>query len=391
MSDPNAREIQLTQVAPEIAELITRAEYDVQIATARKYPRSIKEFINRATEMVTLNESVADDCIYALPRDGKTIEGPSARFAELILHAWGHTRAGARIVNEDSRFITAQGVCHDLQSNTLIAYEVRRRITKSNGNKYSDDMVGVTGNAASSIALRNAITKVIPKALWSPIYEEARKVVVGDATTLANRRAKALEHLQKFGATADMVFKKLNVKGVEEVTLDHLVVLRGIATALKEGDMTVDEVFAEEKPAPVNKTDAIKEKLKARAGETATVTQAATDSSPPEIKPTDPKPADLPTFNINAYNLNIAQGTKDASHGLIQVLTAYPAKDRPGIFLGSSGVMLVEAMRSHGLALDVKKIEGLGISLPPEEKDAPVDEKATGKTMFRKNAQGAAA
>ena len=173
MPHPDNSEVQVQNVDTALAELVTRAEYDVQIATARKYPRSIKDFINRATEMVTLNESVADDCIYALPRDGKTIEGPSARFAELILHAWGHTRAGARIVNEDSRFITAQGVCHDLQSNTLIAYEVRRRITKSNGNKYSDDMVGVTGNAASSIALRNAITKVIPKALWSPIYEEA--------------------------------------------------------------------------------------------------------------------------------------------------------------------------------------------------------------------------
>jgi hypothetical protein len=284
MAHPDQSEVQVQNVDTALAELVTRAEYDVQIATAKKYPRSIKQFINTATEMVTLNESVADDCIYALPRDGKTIEGPSARFAEIILHAWGHTRAGARIVNEDSRFITAQGVCHDLQSNTLIAYEVRRRITKSNGNKYSDDMVGVTGNAASSIALRNAITKVIPKALWSPIYEEARRVVVGDASTLANRRAKALEHLQKFGATAEMVFRKLGVKGVEEITLDHLVMLRGIATALKEGDTTVDEVFAEEKPAPASKTDAVKDKLRAKAQDTkpaAAVDPQAGNSSPP--------------------------------------------------------------------------------------------------------------
>jgi len=102
-------EVEIKSVDTALAELVTRAEYDVQIATARRYPRSIKQFINTAMELVTLNEDVADDCIYALPRDGKTIEGPSARFAELILHAWGHTRAGARIVNEDSRFVTAQG------------------------------------------------------------------------------------------------------------------------------------------------------------------------------------------------------------------------------------------------------------------------------------------
>lgn len=245
-----------------IAGLVTKAEYDVQIATAKKYPRSVKRFLDDATAMVTLNEDVADDCIYALPRGGKTIEGPSARFAEIVLHSWGHCRAGTRIVNEDSRFITAQGVCHDLQNNTLIAYEVRRRITDKYGKKYNDDMIGVTANAASSIALRNAVLKVVPKALWSPLYEQARKVVVGDVKTLANRRATALGHLQKFGATQEMVLKKLEVKGVEDITLDHLVLLRGIATALKDGDSTVESMFAEEATQPATKTEALKEKLK---------------------------------------------------------------------------------------------------------------------------------
>ena len=161
-----------------------------------------------------------------------------------------------------------------------------------------------------------------------------------------------------------MVFKKLNVKGVEEVTLDHLVVLRGIATALKEGDTTVDEVFAEEKPAPVNKTDAIKEKLKAKAGEAAPVSHVATDSSPPksEIIPPDPKPAALPVFDISKHNLNTAPGVKAAAGELIAVLGAYPQEECSSVFLGSSGVMVVQAMRAQGLALDVKKIEALGIS-----------------------------
>jgi hypothetical protein len=389
MAHPDQHEVQIQNVDTALSELVTRAEYDVKIATAKKYPRSIKQFINTAMELVTLNEDVADDCIYALPRDGKTIEGPSARFAELILHAWGHTHAGARIVNEDSRFITAQGVCHDLQSNTLIAYEVRRRITKSNGNKYSDDMVGVTGNAASSIALRNAITKVIPKALWSPIYEEARRVVVGDATTLANRRAKALEHLQKFGATAEMVFKKLGVKGVEEITLDHLVVLRGIATALKEGDTTVDEVFADEKAAPVSKTDAVKEKLKAK-----TEPKAETEENKPavaaEIKPTEPKPVAPPDFDINKHNLNTHPGTKVAFEQFFAILAGHPQEERPAVFFGSSGVMVVEAMRAHGMALDVKKIQDLGINLPPVEDQAAG---ASSKKLFEKTAkpEGAAA
>jgi hypothetical protein len=45
--------------------------------------------MRRAQEMATLTPEIAASCIYALPRDGKTIEGPSARFAEVMMHAWG--------------------------------------------------------------------------------------------------------------------------------------------------------------------------------------------------------------------------------------------------------------------------------------------------------------
>ncbi len=252
------------QVANEqgSVELITRAEYDVQIATARKYPRSITTFCKEAMGLVKLNEQIADDCIYAIPRDGKIIEGPSARFAEIILHSWGHTRAGARIVDEDAKFITAQGVCHDLQSNTMITFEVKRRITNKKGHRYSDDMIAMTGNAACSIALRNAITRVIPKAFWDPIYQEARKVVMGDSQTLSSRRAAALEHLAKFGATEEMIVKKLGVVGIEDITLDHLLVLRGIATAIKEGDTTIEQLFSEPKSETGSQAAAVEEYLR---------------------------------------------------------------------------------------------------------------------------------
>ena len=267
MTDPSNKEVEIQNIDSSLASLVTKAEYDVQIATARQWPRSIRGFINSATEMVTLSEAIADDCIYALPRGGKTIEGPSVRFAEIILHAWGHTRAGARIVNEDSRFVTAQGVCHDLQSNTLIAFEVRRRITDSKGRRYNDDMIGVTGNAASSIALRNAILRVIPKALWEPIYQEARRVVVGDSKTLANKRASAITFLAKFGVTEPMILAKFEIKGQEDITLEHLPILRGFATALKEGEATVEDLFPELAKAEAEKRIS---ELKAQATEKKT-------------------------------------------------------------------------------------------------------------------------
>jgi len=244
MSDyEDGQEVSELNVDSNTVALLNRSEIDMQISTAKKYPRSVKNFRNETLQMVTLNEAVADSCIYALPRGGKTIEGPSARFAEVIASAWGNCRAGARVINDDGKFITAQGVFHDLERNVSITYEVQRRITDKNGNRFKDDMIGVTGNAASSIALRNAILKGVPKAFWDEMYQAARATVMGDFQTLGNRRAEAMKAFLGLGVSAEQVFDKLEVSGVEDITLDHLVILRGLITAIRDGDTTPEMAF----------------------------------------------------------------------------------------------------------------------------------------------------
>jgi len=273
------REIPMSQTDMGVLAVISKAEIDVQIATAHRFPRSVKGFRDEALAMVTLTEEIAEECIYALPRDGKTIEGPSARFAEVVASAWGNSRAGARVVDESGDFVTAQGIFHDLQKNVAITYEVKRRIVDSKGRRYKPDMIGVTANAACSIALRNAILKGVPKAFWSDIYEAARKTVMGDYQTLANRRAAALAMFQKYGVLPERVFEKLGVRGEEDITLEHLVVLRGLLTALKEGDTTVEESF----PTPQQPTD---------RSASANLKSAVTGAKPASEKqpPADPAP-----------------------------------------------------------------------------------------------------
>jgi hypothetical protein len=234
------------QLVPEegMAAMISRSEIEQQISTARRFPRSLKRFRDEALQMVTLSQSIAEQCVYALPRDGKTIEGPSARFAEVIASAWGNNRAGARVIDDKGEFIIAQGVFHDLERNVAITYEVQRRIVDRQGRRFKADMIGVTANAACSIALRNAVLKGVPKAFWEDMYVEARKVIMGDVKTLANRRADALSVFQRFGVSAEQVCAKLEVAGIEDIGLEHLVLLRGMLTAIKEGDTTPEEAFA---------------------------------------------------------------------------------------------------------------------------------------------------
>jgi hypothetical protein len=259
-------------------DAIIGSEIDKQISTARRFPRSVTKFHAEAIGLVSLNENVADECIYALPRDDKTIEGPSARFAEVLLYSWGNARGGARVVSEEGEFVTAQGFFWDLEKNTAIGYEVKRRIVNKRGQRFNADMIGVTANAACSIALRNVILKGIPKALWTGVYEKAREVVMGNFQTLTARRDVVLQNFQKFGVTAQQVVAKLGINGPDDITLEHIVTLRGFLNALRDGDATVEEQFPRDPAAATTSRSAGEAMRQSMTGGEASQGPAATQS-----------------------------------------------------------------------------------------------------------------
>lgn len=267
------REVAPAEVDAATAGLVAAAEINQQIATAKRYPRSIKKFIDLATELATLNDDVAKECIYALPRKErddqgnyvtKVIEGPSARFAEILGSAWGNAHAATRVVSDQGDFIVAQGVFWDLERNWKVMREVQRRITTKSGQRFSADMVGVTGNAASSIALRNAILAGVPKALWQQVFARARHVVMGDFKTLAKRRDDAFASFVSYGLDKAQVCHIIGVAGPQDVGLEQLTTLVGLLTALKDGSTTAEQLLAEKtsKP-PVNEPQSKSSKGKA--------------------------------------------------------------------------------------------------------------------------------
>lgn len=224
---------------------LTRAEIDQQIATARAYPRSLKAVQSRILSMATLDEESAEECVYALPRGGKPIQGPSIRFAEILKQSYGNCRAAARVVTVDRRemYVEAEGVFHDLETNTATMARVRRRISNKNGKLLTEDMIIVTGNAACSIALRNAILGGVPKPLWRKAYDQVQATIAGDITTLVETREKAVRHFANYGVKPEEVFVAIGVGGWEDITVEHVVVLRGMASAIKNGESTVEEMF----------------------------------------------------------------------------------------------------------------------------------------------------
>lgn len=225
---------------------INQSEVLCQLDAAHKYRRSITRFLKEATSLATVSQEVAESCMYSLPRGGKMITGPSVRLAEIVASAYGNLHVGARVADEEEKFITAQGVAWDMEKNLRVTIEVKRRITKSNGKRFDDDMIGVTGNAAASIALRNAVFRVVPKALVQGIYDAAKRVAVGNAKTLVSRREQVLERLAKMGIDQERVLKRIGKRGIDDIDIEDLETLIGLGTAIKDGGMLADEAF----PAP---------------------------------------------------------------------------------------------------------------------------------------------
>ena len=237
------QETTLQVVTPDALSLITKAEIDVQISTAKAFPRSLTLFIQKATSMATLTEDIAASCSYALPRGGKSLEGPSVRLAEIICATYGNIRSGARVIANDGKTITAQGICHDLETNNCVTVEVQRSILDKSGRPFKQDMQVVTGNAACAIAFRNAVFKVVPAALAQEVYDRAREVARGTAETLVTRRDKAVKYFRELGVKDAEICNVLGIVKIEDINLDHLQTLSGMRAAIKNGESTVKELF----------------------------------------------------------------------------------------------------------------------------------------------------
>ena len=233
-----------------VVEGLTRAEVDIQISTARAYPRTLSLVRARILEMATMSKEVAEGCWYAIPREGKPIDGPSIRLAEIVATAYTNLRSATRVISIDNKFVTCQGVCHDLEANNAISTEVKRRITKKNGSRYSDDMIMVTANAGSSIAFRNALFKVIPRALFKDEFAAIRKVGMGDARTLEDTRKSALAYFKGHGVDEARVVAVLGKQTWADLDLEDVATLRNIINAIKEHTTTMDEAFPPIGPSP---------------------------------------------------------------------------------------------------------------------------------------------
>ncbi len=280
--DPATGEILSAGV--EIVRQHETAAMDVQVATAQKLGRSIRHFQADLESWACATQEIADECTYLLEKGGTKIVGPSIRFAELLMASYRHIVADTFIEEEAHGYVVVGAMVRDLFRNIAVRARVRRNILKRDGKtRYKQDVIQSTVQAAASLALRNAIIRLIPKALWQPIWLKSRAVAQGmDPETgkpvipFKEQAQRAISFMGSLGATEEAVLAFCGVDSKEALTPDHLIHLRNTARAVRAGEIDIDAALA------------VKEDDKAHGQETADAAGRKIEEAAAPKK--DPKP-----------------------------------------------------------------------------------------------------
>jgi hypothetical protein len=247
-----------------------KAMVDLQIATAKRYPRNLTKAIQNSITIVTMDQEVAESCTYTLKKGGKVIAGPSVNLAKIVAQQMGNMRIENRVVGYDQTHVTCEATCFDLERNFAIRTQIKKSIVGSTG-RYTEDMCTITGNAANAIALRNAIFAVVDASIIKKVYDSAKKMITGDlsdAVKLIARRTSIVngfkQMYQSYGLTDEEIAGSVGRKLVDHITSDDIVALIGYEKALKETEISFESIF---RPMTAVQSRITKPEIKDKSGE----------------------------------------------------------------------------------------------------------------------------
>lgn len=219
-----------------------------QISVAKSFPRSIEVFRRKVEQDVCGSYQQAQDCTYLVKRGQDAVTGPSVRFAEALLRAWGNVRVNTEIADDTGTHIVARARFWDLESNMAFSEDVFRRVTTKSGSRYSDDMIGTTKNAAQAIAFRNVVLAGIPKSDWWPLYEKTVATMKGQKPQddeFEKRKVKLFNWFRKNGVTDQDMGAFMGVLP-EDASVEDFIRLEQLGKSIHDGFQTFSEAFGKE-------------------------------------------------------------------------------------------------------------------------------------------------
>lgn len=226
----------------------TREAQKVQaaMAVAKRFPRDQVAASRRIVESCK-RPGLAAKGMYAFPRGGKPVTGPSIRLAEEMARQWGNLDMGVHELERTDGESVMEAYCWDLETNARVTkqFTVKHvRDTKEGGKALKDerDIYEIGANMGAR-RLRACILSIIPADVTEEAVAQVKITQAGGSDRPIIDRIKAMvDAFAELGVAQALIEKKMGMR-VDQILEPQLVDLRAIYTTIKDGQGRIEDWF----------------------------------------------------------------------------------------------------------------------------------------------------
>ena len=215
------------------------AEVKAAVSMAMGNPRQPIKAMDRILQECQ-RPSLAEQAVYAYPRGGQQVSGPSIRLAEALARNWGNMQYGIREIGRRDRESEVEAYAWDLETNTRsskVFTVPHERDTKKGKVPLRDsrDIYELIANQGAR-RMRNAILSLIPGDVVDAAVRQCDETIKHAMGAPAEQIEKMLEAFGELSVTRTMIERRLGHRLDADSTIaQELVTLRKIYTSIKDG------------------------------------------------------------------------------------------------------------------------------------------------------------
>lgn len=221
----------------EVSESRATAEVQAGYVIAQKFPRNELECYSTIIEACK-RPFLAEQAMYAYPRGGTLVTGPSIRLAEAMAQAWKHIEFGINEISQSGGVSIAEAYAVDKQNGTSkrVSFHVRHeRHTKKGITKLSDprDIYELVANQGAR-RVRACILAILPGDVTEAAVEQCKKTMQTSDVPLSEQVRRMVIAFDEMGVKVEHLEKRLG-HNLDATIPAEIVTLKGIYKSLKDG------------------------------------------------------------------------------------------------------------------------------------------------------------
>lgn len=251
----------LTEQSRAVAEALGKLQ------VAKQFPRNENNAYSQIMQACS-RQAFAKTALYAYPKGGQQVTGPSIRMAEMLIRAWGNCESGLKELSQRDGESEMMAYTWDYETNTMFVknFAVKHeRRTRTKTTKLNDprDIYELTANNGSR-RQRATMLAAIPEWIVEDAVNAVKQTLAGQSDEpIGDRVRKMVAAFGKFGVTQEMIESYVGFE-ISLIDSDTLVDLMSVFNSIKSGDFKPSQYFSElAKKEPEKAVSQVNETLKA--------------------------------------------------------------------------------------------------------------------------------